>query len=242
MTPNINVFERPEDAAHAVAELILTRSKEKKKQSQPYNIALSGGSTPKLLFTVLAQEYLDSVPWHLVRFFWVDERCVPPTHPESNFGLAYKHLLKKVPVPDANIFRMQGEADPQGEAFRYQTLLEKELPMHKGYPQFDLVLLGMGEDGHTASIFPNNMKLLHSEVSVAVGIHPDTGQKRLTLTGRTINQANQVVFMVTGASKSNVLSQIIQMKPDNDKLPASYVHSQSGTIDFYLDKAAANEL
>jgi 6-phosphogluconolactonase len=242
MNPNIHIFETPEDTARAVAELILAGAKERTKQSQPYNIALSGGSTPKLLFSILADEYVHKMPWHFVRLFWVDERCVPPTHPESNFGMTYNSLLSQVPIHDANIFRMIGEADPQKEAARYQALLTAQLPANKGIPQFDLVLLGMGDDGHTASIFPDNLGLLDVPKTVDVAVHPTSGQKRISLTGSIINGAEKVAFMITGASKSTVLRQIIQRESGFEKYPTSYIHTQSGAAAFYIDKAAANEL
>lgn len=242
MRDSINIFESTEETARAVAELILSKAKEKNKLSLPFNIAISGGTTPKLLFTLLAAEYADSIPWHFVRLFWVDERCVPPTHAESNFGMTYQTLLKNVPIHETNIFRMQGEDDPQKEASRYQTLLEKELPMKNGYPQFDLILLGMGDDGHTASIFPNDMSLLDTELAAAVGIHPVSGQKRITLTGPAIQHAKQVVFLITGDSKTEILHQIIKKESISKLYPASYVHSISGEVDFYLDKAAAKLL
>jgi len=242
MTLNRYIFNTPEDTARAVAEIILAKAKEKNKQSLPFNIALSGGNTPKLLFTILANEYADRMPWNILRLFWADERCVPPTHAESNFGMTYENLLKLVPIHDANIFRMLGEADPQREVNRYQALLEAQLMKKNGIPQFDLILLGMGDDGHTASIFPDNLSLLHDDKTVAVAVHPATGQKRITLTGTVINQAEQVVFLITGSSKSTVLQQIIKREPAFKNYPASYIHSQLGVADFYLDKAAASEL
>lgn len=242
MNPNLHIFETPEETARAVAKLILAKAKEKNKLSLPFNIALSGGSTPKLLFTLLANEYVDSIPWHFIRLFWVDERCVPPTHAESNFGMTYESLLKHVPIHDANIFRMVGEADPQKEATRYQALLEAQLPQHNGIPQFDLILLGMGDDGHTASIFPDNLALLDAKEFVAVGTHPTSGQKRITLTGKLINEASQVVFLITGPSKSAVIRQIMQREPGFDNYPTSYIHSAGGLADFYVDKDAASEI
>jgi len=240
MSQSIHIFDTPEATARAVAELMQQKAKEKFKQSLPYNVALSGGNTPKLLFKILAEDFQDSMPWHIVRLFWVDERCVPPTHAESNFGMTYENLLKQVSIHEANIFRMTGEADPQKEAVRYATLLEAQLPMVNGLPKFDLVLLGMGDDGHTASIFPNNLSLLQYESTVAVAVHPTSGQKRITLTGNIINTATHVVFLITGSSKSGVLRQIIQHESGFEQYPASYI--QSGSVAFYLDKAAASEL
>lgn len=242
MDQRIHIFETPEDTARAVAEVILTAAKAKTKQSEPFNIALSGGNTPKLLFTILANEYVHKIPWHFVRLFWVDERCVPPTHPDSNFGMTYESLLKHVPIHDSNIFRMLGEMNPEKEALRYQTLIHSQLPGDKGTPQFDLILLGMGDDGHTASIFPDNLSLLHAESTVDVAVHPTSGQKRITLTGNVINAAKEVVFMITGISKVTVLRQIIKKEPGFEKYPSSYIQTPSGVVGFYVDKAAAAEL
>jgi len=137
---------------------------------------------------------------------------------------------------------MQGELDPKIEAIRYQTLLEKELPVQNGFPQFDLVLLGMGDDGHTASIFPNDMSLLRSDSAVAVSIHPVTGQKRITLTGPTIHQALEVVFLITGETKSDLLRLIIQHESLWENYPAAHMYSNTGPAEYYLDKAAASKL
>ena len=242
MSSNIHTFESPEATTRAVAELILAAAKEKTKQSLPFNIAVSGGSTPKLLFNILASEYVHVIPWHFVRLFWVDERCVPPTNAESNFGMTYENLLKLVPIHDANIFRMLGEANPDAEAKRYQALLQTQLPNNKGIPQFDMILLGMGDDGHTASIFPDQLSLLDVNQNVAVAIHPISGQKRITLTGSVLQEAAKVVFLVTGISKSDVIRQIINRETGFDKYPSSYIRPKSGAAEFYLDKAAAAEL
>ena len=242
MNSNVHVYQTPETTARAVAELILAKAKEKNKKSLPLNIALSGGNTPKLLFKLLADEYVDTIPWHFVRLFWVDERCVPPTHVESNYGMTYENLLKNVPIHDANIFPIQGEIDPKTEARRYQDILESQLPTYNGVPKFDLILLGMGDDGHTASIFPNELSLLHSELFVAVSMHPVTNQKRITLTGQILNHSDEVIFLITGSSKAGVLNQIIHRKTNFENYPASYIHAQSVPAQFYLDKAAAEKL
>ena len=242
MNQNLHIYNTPQETARAVAELILTKAKEKNKKSLPLNIALSGGNTPKLLFKLLANEYVDSIPWHFIRLFWVDERCVPPTNAESNYGMTYENLLKNVPIHDANIFPIQGEIDPKTEAMHYQNILENQLPKQNGFPKFDLVLLGMGDDGHTASIFPNDMTLLHSDHFVVVSMHPVSSQKRITLTGQIINQADEVVFLITGSSKADVLNHIIHRKSNFENYPASYIHAQSVPAQFYLDKAAAEKL
>jgi len=172
----------------------------------------------------------------------VDERCVPPTHVESNYGMTYENLLKNVPIHDANVFPIQGELDPKTEAKRYHDLLISQLPRHNGVPKFDLILLGMGDDGHTASIFPNQLSLLHSESFVAVSTHPVTNQNRITLTGQLLNHSDEVVFLITGSSKAEVLNQVIHRISDYENYPASYIHAQTDPAQFYLDKAAAEKL
>lgn len=243
MKPETHIFENASLAAHAVASLIQEIAIAKQQQSQALNIAVSGGSTPKQLFTLLAEDdYRNQIPWEFVRFFWVDERCVEPAHPESNFGMTYDALLQYAFVPAQNIFRMKGEDIPANEAIRYANLLRKELPVKDGYPVFDIVLLGIGDDGHTASIFPDNLALLESEKSVDVATHPVSSQKRITLTGKTINNANQVIFLVTGKNKSGIISDIINGASEAEKYPASHVGNFNGISAFFLDIFAASEI
>lgn len=239
MKNNILKFDSPLETANAVAEFILQKAIEKEELNQALNIGLSGGNTPKLLFEVLATRYKELIPWHLVRLFWVDERCVPIDHPESNYSMTYEALLRWVPIPTQNIFRMKGEVDPTTEATRYAKMLQKELPSISDFPQLDIILVGMGDDGHTASIFPNQMQLLRSIVSVSIGTHPHTGQQRITLTGKTLNTAKRLIFIITGDSKATVLRKIIHAEQDCEQFPAYHVHAIGGERFFFLDKAAA---
>jgi 6-phosphogluconolactonase len=233
------IFDSSNRAAQAVAELIRELSIEKKQGNQVFNLAVSGGSTPKALFRLLAEEnYKNQIPWEIVRFFWVDERCVEPVDSKSNFGMTYDALLQYAFIPASNIFRMKGEDIPENEAARYERLLQKELPVKNGYPIFDLILLGLGDDGHTASIFPNRLSLLESEKSVEVASHPVSGQKRITLTGNTINNADSVVFLVTGKNKASIIQEMLGQTERSQKYPASYVHNNAGEVVFYLDKEA----
>lgn len=239
MQINFQIFDDPAETSRAVAELI----KEKTQiisDSEFLNIAVSGGSTPRLLFELLGEEYETSVNWKKVRLFWVDERCVEPTNPESNYGMTYDAFLQRTFVPGDNIFRIHGEEIPEYEADRYQKLLLKELPAKNGFPVFDLILLGMGEDGHTASIFPNDLSLLDTDVSVAVNTNPYTGQKRITLTGNTITNALQTVFLVTGESKSGKLLEIRNDEKVAEKYPVWHICNQSNNQSFYIDSAAAS--
>jgi 6-phosphogluconolactonase len=242
MNHKLHIYENAAEVSRAVAELIKDQAIAKKSEGKKLNIAVSGGNTPKQLFILLAEEYEQAIPWETVRLFWVDERCVEPTHSESNFGMTYDALLHNSFIPGENIFRMKGEDIPAYEAERYQKLLLNELAARNGFPVFDLILLGMGDDGHTASIFPNDMSLLDSEFSVSVGVHPASGQKRITLTGNTINNAKQLVFLVTGENKAEILKQIIDKVPIAATYPASHVHDFSGNAEFYIDNAAASKL
>lgn len=242
MKNTIHQFNSPLETANAVAEFILAKAIEKKRLNQELNIALSGGNTPKLLFEVLATHYKELIPWQHVRLFWVDERCVPPTHSESNYGMTKEALLKNVAIPTQNIFRMKGEVDAQTEAIRYAKLLQNELPSISDFPQLDIVLLGMGDDGHTASIFPHQMQLLTAKESVSIGTHPITDQQRITLTGKTINTAKHLICLITGGSKATVLRQIIHSEQGCEQFPAYHVHAINGERAFFLDNAAASAL
>lgn len=240
MNYQTHIFEDAADVARGVADLIVEKANQCHQQGKYFTLAVSGGSTPKALFQLLAEEeYRTSIPWEAIKLFWVDERCVPPTHADSNFGMTYDALLQYAFMPAENIFRMKGEDIPENEAFRYAELLHHALPAHHGFPAFDLVLLGMGDDGHTASVFPNQMHLLQSEKAVDVATHPVSGQKRITLTGQVIGAAEQLVFMITGKAKAEIVSTIVGKKNEAKKFPASYVYNKTGNTEFYLDKEAA---
>jgi len=233
-----HIFMNADETAVALAESLISKIKARKNSF--FNLAVSGGSTPRHFFSLLAtEEFRKQIPWENVRFFWVDERCVEPTHPESNFGMTYDALLQNAFVPASNIFRMKGEDIPENEAQRYIRILRKELPAVDGFPVFDLVLLGMGEDGHTASIFPSDMEYINSELPVEVVVHPVTRQKRITLTGKSINNAREVVVLINGAAKAELLKTIINREPGFEKYPVAHVHNYQGEIAFYLDKDAA---
>ncbi len=204
-----------------------------------FNVALSGGSTPKSWFDYLALHHQDDTFWENIHFYWGDERCVPPDDADSNFGMTKKHLLDRVPVPEKNIHRIQGELAPDMAAEFY----EKELRQNMGEtPVFDLLILGMGDDGHTASVFPSEIKLWNSDRLCVVGTHPLSGQKRVSLTGKVINAAAAVAFLVTGENKQERVREIINQEPSAVYYPASLVSPEAGTLHWFLDKAAANQL
>ncbi len=150
----------PSELAEKFAYEMTRMITESVKNSATFTVALSGGSTPELLFTVLGGNYAESVDWKYVHFFWGDERCVPPGNPESNFGMAQKEFLGRIDIPSINIHRIRGEDDPENEAVRYSDEILMFAANRDGLPLFDLILLGLGEDGHTASIFPGHSDFL----------------------------------------------------------------------------------
>ena len=213
------------------------------KDRERVTVALSGGSTPKSLFDYWALHHKNDIDWKSLFLFWGDERCVPPTDEQSNYKMTKDHLLDHVAIPERNIFRIKGENDPDTEAERYSTLLQMEVEMAATVPSFDLVILGLGDDGHTASIFPHEINLWESANLCVVGTHPDSGQKRVSLSGKVINQAQRVTFLVTGAAKAEKVKQIIESREEVTAIyPAAKVEPVSTNLVWFLDKEAARLL
>ncbi len=233
MQPQIKIFADKTDLSRFFGDILEKESNEK----DSVTIALSGGSTPKAIFDILASEYQNRIKWEKLRFFWGDERCVKPDDAESNYGMTRTHLFDKVPVSESNIFRVKGELSPDEAASQYETIIRNELPETNGWPQFDLMILGMGDDGHTASIFPYQIELWDSEKICEVATHPDSGQKRVTLTGNVINNAKQIIFLVTGKNKAGKAHEIINEKGNFKTYPASLVNKKSSL--WMMDEDAA---
>ena len=212
------------------------------KEKEAFHVALSGGSTPKEVFDVLASDYGAILDWSKIHFYWGDERCVPPTDEQSNYKMTVEHLFSKIQAPEGNIHRILGESDSTREAMRYANLLEIHLDRVGGVPQFDLVLLGMGDDGHTASIFSHQLELWEADDHCVVATHPDSGQKRVSVNGKVINTAKEVVFLVTGAAKAEKVDEIHNQRDGYGQYPASKVDPTSGKLTWFLDKSAASLL
>jgi len=204
------------------------------------HIALSGGSTPKIVFDELAMNFQSDIDWGGVHLYWGDERCVEPTDDQSNYKMTVEHLISKIAIPEENVHRVKGENKPEYEAGRYAELLDECLPKSQRIPQFDLVILGMGDDGHTASIFPHEIdtasifpheiELWNSEKYCEIALHPDTAQQRVTITGQIINNAKTVVFLVTGASKAEKFTEIQNETGNYKSYPARLVNPSSGRL------------
>ncbi len=241
MKKHIQISHNTADLSQYFAEFIIAGI-QNKAEGQYYSIALSGGSTPKAVFEYLASHFRDQIDWSKVQAFWSDERCVEPESPESNYRMAKEGLLDYVPVPKENVFRIWGEADPETEALRYTIVVKDQLPLIDGIPVFDLLMLGLGDDGHTASIFPKNIHLFQSEQPFIVAEHPQSGQQRISVSGKTINKAKTVVILATGAAKAEMVANVLNKKTGWKKLPAALVEPENGTLIWLLDEAAAAKL
>lgn len=240
MAPTVNykIYPTPGELASAFAGEFISQIRIAGKKKKYVSIAVSGGSTPKLFFSVLAENYSGAADWKKVKIFWVDERCVPPYDSESNFGMTERNLLSKIEIPSENIFRIHGEDDPLKEAERYSDVIRKQILHKNKVPVLDIIILGMGEDGHTASIFPGDERLFEVSNNCDVAIHPVTGQKRITLTGKVINNARSVFFLVTGSSKSKIVYEIYRNSEVSGMFPASHIRLLNGRITWFLDYEA----
>ncbi len=233
------IFENTEELNRNFTQLLKSILDDK----EFITVALSGGSTPKSLFDYWSQHHKTDIDWHRIKFFWGDERCVAPTDDQSNYRMTKEHLFDNVSVLERNIFRIKGENTPLAEAERYANLLRIEVEMINGVPSFDLVMLGMGDDGHTASIFPYEIDLWKSERICVIGTHPDSGQKRVSISGTVINRAKQVAFLVTGAAKADKVKEILESrKAVKNIYPAAKVKPLSENLYWFLDKDAASKL
>ncbi|MCX7986670.1 MAG: 6-phosphogluconolactonase [Bacteroidales bacterium] len=210
--------------------------------SKKYYIALSGGTTPVLFFNYLASYYGKYIDWGRIHFFWADERCVPPDDNDSNYKTAFVNLLSKIEIPSAQIHRIRGESDPHKESVRYAEEIMSIVPLEDNVPRFDLILLGMGADGHTASLFPDQAELYDGNKLVAVTINPNTQQQRITLTPWIINRAAKIVFQVTGFAKAGIVGEILQQKPEASQYSASKIKPIHGDMYWFIDAGAAKEL
>jgi 6-phosphogluconolactonase len=206
-----------------------------------FSAVLSGGSTPRILYRMLAEEpFRSQTPWDHVHLFWGDERCVPPHDAGSNFRMADEALLSRVPIPAENVFRIQGELDADSAAVAYSRTLEEFFCGLQS--RFDLVLLGLGQDGHTASLFPGSPALDEMErlVVPATAYYQDRPAQRVTLTRPAINSARDVLFLVAGESKAEIVKAVLEGQADH--LPARRIEPAAGLLTWLLDSAAASQL
>lgn len=237
------VWPTPAEVAPGAAELFASAASTAAEAHGVARIAVSGGTTPKVMFALLADRnapYFARVPWGKLHLFWVDERCVPPDDAESNYRMTNEAMLSKVPLPAAQIHRMKGELAPEVAASEYEAAIRGEFGLSD--PMFDLVLLGMGDDGHTASLFPHT-QALHAEAPLVVANHvPQKDTWRVTLTWPVIDRARQVAFLIEGAGKAQVLEDVLLGAYDPESKPSQLIRPDSGKLTFLLDAAAAAKL
>ncbi len=239
--PGVMVCPDGDSVARAAARMFVEWAWQAIARQGVFRVALSGGSTPRTMYGYLASEiYRKQVDWAKVQMFWGDERCVPPDNPESNFGTARRDLLVRVPIPGANVHRMEAERADLGRAAQdYEELLRRELDRDEhGFPRFDLIFLGMGSDGHTASLFPGARGIRTTSRWVSTPLVLKLGERRMTLTLPVLNAAERVLFLVGGSDKAEILRAVLEGKVD-PPLPAQLVQPTDGQKLFLVDRAAA---
>jgi 6-phosphogluconolactonase len=242
---NLQIVADADELAWNAAEVLRTHSQEAILAKGVFTIALSGGSTPKRLYKLLAdpnQPFRDQFPWDQTHFFWTDERHVPPDHAESNYRMVLEAMLAHAPVPEANVHRMFSErVDADDTAFEYESQLRNFFNITNGeFPRFDFVLLGLGADGHTASIFPGSEVLQEKRRLIAAPFVEKLNTHRLTMTLPVLNSAASIIFLVTGEEKSEILRDVLQVTPP--QFPAQAIKPTKGELTWLVDSDAAAKL
>lgn len=237
MTKTLKIYPDAEALVQNAAERITFGLEQVLKQKENASFVLTGGKIPEPVYRLLgAAPLAQKVDWNRVLFFWGDERCVPPDHPDSNFGMAWNALISKLAIPSEHIHRMKGELEDNDLAAQLYEKDLKDVFPGSGIPSFDLLLLGLGEDGHVASLFPGTHWDEHR--LVVPNRMPETGAKRISMTPPILNEAQAVLFIVSGENKSKALAEVIQ-NPDSS-LPAAKIHPEKGTLTWMVDHSAAS--
>jgi 6-phosphogluconolactonase len=240
----IRVLKHESALAEGVADFLANTVEETLRRKPCVRLVLSGGSTPRRLYQTLARpEWAKRIDWTSVLLFFGDERCVPPDHPDSNYGMAKAALIDPLRIAPHHVMRMHGEAEPDQAAPHYETTIREAFAQDQAaVPRFDLVFLGLGDDGHTASLFPAS-PALHEQTRLVVTTSSPIGiSRRLTMTLPLLNAAEAVVFLVTGAAKASVLRRVIEDSKSTAPLPASHIRPTNGRLIWYVDRAAASAL
>lgn len=243
ITVEYRVYDGPNALAHAAAEHFLEQAQKSVAAKGKARIAVSGGSTPKRTFELLAnpqEKFLKAMPWDKLELFWVDERTVPPNDKDSNYGMTREAMLDTVPLKPEQVFRMEGELPPEEAAARYESTIRNQFRLEGAeVPRFDVLQLGMGDDGHTASIFPHT-DAIHELGRIAYANHvPQKDTWRITLTWPVIIEANDVFFLIGGKDKADPLHRVLQGPYDPETLPSQLIRPKNGRLLLLLDKDAA---
>ena len=242
--PDLRILTTPQELFAAAADEVIRCATDAVARSGRFTIALSGGSTPKNLFNLLATNARTTLPWDRMFFFWGDERHVAPTDADSNYRMADEAMLSKIPVAAGNIFRVPSEnPDAAAAAAAYEQTLQKFFALAPGtFPQFDLILLGMGPDGHTASLFPGNPALQEKKRLVIADWVEKMKTHRITLTLPVLNAAREVAFLVSGTDKAQALKAVLEGEAAGEQYPSKLVKPADGKLVWLVDRAAASAL
>lgn len=237
------VYDGPDALAHAAAAYVLETAKQSIDARGRARIAVSGGNTPKRTFELLAnpgEKFLSAMPWSQIELFFVDERTVPPTDKDSNYRMAREAMLDKVPLKPEQVIRIEGELPPEEAAARYESAIRNQFKLEGAeVPRFDVLQLGMGDDGHTASIFPHTDAIHELGRIVYANQVPQKDTWRITLTWPVINEASGVFFLIGGKDKAEPLQRVLQGPYDPETLPSQLIQPKNGRLLFLLDKDAA---
>jgi len=243
--PGVHVYADPAEVARGAARLFVDYAWQSIAKHGQFMVALSGGNTPQAMFKLLASdEFRGQVDWAKVHVFWSDERAVPPANPESNYGMARREMLIRVPIPEGNVHRMEAEKPSIGRAaHEYEEVLRKYLELDdRGFPRFHLVFLGLGKDGHTASLFPGARVIRQTSRWISTPMVTKVNMRRMTLTLPVLDAAARVVFLVVGPEKAEILHAVLEVKSD-PPYPAQLVQPRDlGLKIFLVDRAAAAKL
>ena len=242
MNPKILIFKDLENLSREAAILFVEQSAKAIEERNQFLAALNGGGTPTRLFQLLATDYRDQINWSKTQLFWGDERCVPPNDPGSSYGQAQNLLLSHVPIPEENIHRVQGELEPVEASRDYALILKEFASSSFEFPRFDLVYLGMGEDGHTASLFPGSPIDVTEPTLPVTANYQDRPANRVTLTQLVFNQARVIAFMATGEKKAVTLAEVLSDRYNPDRYPAQRIEPKNGKLIWLVDEDAATKL
>ena len=242
MNANIRVFKSIEELSHNAATLFVEQAAQAIDERGRFLVALNGGGTPNRLFQLLASEYREKVDWNSVHVFWGDERCVPPQADGSSYGQAKEAFLGQVSIPDENIHRVKGELEPVAASKDYALVLKEFASSPFEFPRFDLVYLGMGEDGHTASLFPGSPVDVAEPTLPVTAHYQDRPANRVTLTQLVFNQAHVIAFMATGQKKAITLAEVLSDRYNPDLYPAQRIEPKNGKLIWLVDEDAADKL
>lgn len=242
MKPELRIFKDVEELSRTAAELFVEQSAQAVSEQDRFLVALNGGGTPIRLFKLLATDFRNRVDWSQVHVFWGDERCVPPDAPGSSYGQAQDLVLSHVPIPEENIHRIPGEMGPVEASRAYSLTLKKFALPPLDWPRFDLVYLGMGEDGHTASLFPGSPVDVSEPALPVTAQYQDRPADRVTLTPVVFNRARMVVFMATGEKKARTFAEVLSDRYNPELYPAQRIDPKEGKLIWLVDADAASRL